>query len=191
MKVILYIAITANGYIATLDGDSSWTSPIDEQNFFALAKQTGNVVIGRNTYDALVAARAFPIPDTLNVVMTSQPPEAEPLKNVVFFSDSPEEIVEELRGRGMSEVLVAGGGQLAGSFMADGLIDELYLTIAPLVLGQGIHLFEHVDFRRDLELMESRNISEHEVQLHYAVRKYTVDSILGEGEEEIETDDGL
>jgi dihydrofolate reductase len=195
MKVTLYMAITANGYIATEDGDSSWTSPINTENLLERAKQVGNVVIGHNTYDTLVASGSFPVPDTLNVVMMSQVPDVEPLKNVLFFTESPEELLEELESRDMNEVLLVGGGQLAGSFMADGLIDEIYLTIEPVVFGQGIRLFEHAEFKRDLELLESRNISDHEIQLHYAVRKYTLDSVLegseveAEGVEEEETEE--
>jgi dihydrofolate reductase len=182
MKVILHMAITANGYVATEDGDSSWTSPINTENLLNYAKQVGNVVMGHNTYDMLVSSGSFPIPDTLNVVMTSLPPEVDPLKNVLFFTESPEELLEELESRDMNEVLLVGGGQLAGSFMADGLIDEIYLTVEPVIFGQGIHLFEGAEFKRDLELLETRNISDHEIQLHYAVRKYTLDSVL-EGSE--------
>lgn len=181
MKVILCMAMTVNGYIATEEAEPVFVSKVAEQRFFDMAKQVGNVVIGRGTYDALMQADAFPIPDTLNVVMTSSLPEVEPLKNVLFFTESPEEAIAELARRGFEEVLLGGGGILNGSFMNDGLIDEIYLTVEPVVFSAGIHLFEHADFKRELELLGTEQISEHEVQLHYALRKYTVDAVLEEG----------
>jgi dihydrofolate reductase len=180
MKIILYMTVTANGFIATLEGGTEWVSPAAQEEFRQLAKQTGNVVFGHNTYAAMVAASSFPVPGVLNVVMTSQPPDVDPIKNVIFFTESLEDMIQELSKQGMAEILVAGGGQLAGSFMTDGLVDEIYLTIEPLMLGQGIHLFEHAEFERQLELIGSKNVSDHEVQLHYAVRKYTVEGILSE-----------
>ena len=189
MKVILYMAMTVNGMIATEEGDSSWTSPTDEASFRELAKQTGNVVLGRNTYDYLVKQGEFPLADTLNIVMTSRSPEAETSKNVVFMDGAPEEVLADLAGRGFAEVLLGGGGELAGSFMTDGLIDELIVTVAPVIFGRGIHLFEHGEFARTLTLLGAKKLSDHEVQLHYAITKggpeearQTLDSYLGEGE---------
>lgn len=179
MKVILYMAITANGYIATEDGDSSFTSEADEENFREMVKQVGVVVMGRNTYDYLVKGKAFPIPDALNVVMTTNPPEVESLKDVIFLDGSPEEVVEELKKRELQEVVIAGGGELSGSFMTDGLIDEIYLTVEPVVFGQGINLFEHGEFKRNLELLDTKKISDNEIQLHYGVLRHTLDSYLG------------
>jgi dihydrofolate reductase len=171
MKVTLYMAITANGYIATEAGDSSFTSEADGRKLADLAKKIGNIVCGRGTYDALVKEEQFPMPGTLNIVMTSEPPQVEPLENVLFFTESPEEVIAELEKRGFKEALIAGGGALNGSFLTDGLVDEMYLTVEPLLLSSGVHLFEHADFRRDLELIGTEKLSENEIQLHYSVVK--------------------
>ncbi len=171
MKVTLYMAITANGYIATEAGDSSFTSENDGKKLAELARKIGNVVCGRGTYDALVKDGKFPMPGTLNVVMTSEPPQTEPLENVLFFQDSAEEVLEELARRGFSEALIAGGGALNGSFLTDGLVDEIYLTVEPILLSSGIHLFENADFRRELALIGTEKIADDEIQLHYAVKK--------------------
>lgn len=178
-KLILYMAMTANGLIATPEGDSSFTSAEDEKSFAALRKRIGNVIMGRGTYDALTAEKQFPFPDCLNVVMTREEPDAEPLKNVIFTDKSPEEVLEDLAAQGFEEALLAGGGELNGSFMTDGLVDEVYLTVEPLVLGGGINLFGPAgDFRRDLELLEVGKLSENGVQLHYRVRRPTLENYL-------------
>ncbi len=169
-KVIACMAVTANGFVATPEGGTDWVSSADWENFKNFAKRVGNVIIGRGTYDSMVAEGSFPLPDALNVVMTSSPPQSEPLKNVIFRDSSPEEVLEELKGK-FSEILVGGGGELLGSFMADGLLDELYLTVEPAVFGEGIKLFGNGEFDRRLRLLELKKLGEDEVQLHYAVRK--------------------
>lgn len=172
------MAMTANGLIAAEDGDSSWTSEADEKSFAALRKKIGNVIMGRGTYDTLVGDSQFPFPDCLNVVMTREAPETETLKKVVFTDKSPEEVLQDLAAQGFSEALLAGGGDLNGSFMTDGLVDEIYLTVEPLAIGQGIKLFGTGDFRRDLELLEVNKLSDNEVQLHYGVKRATLDNYL-------------
>lgn len=172
IKTILYMAVTANGMIADEAGDTSWVTPGDWEHFKQLAKQTGNVVIGRGTYDAMIEEKTFPIPDCLNVVMTSSIPETSPGTNVVFSDKSPEETLEELKKRGFAGALIAGGGELNGSFVTDGLVDELQLTLEPVILGQGIRLFgSGVDFKRPLTLIGVEKVSESEVRLRYRIEK--------------------
>lgn len=55
--------------------------------------------------------------------------------------------------------------------MKEGLVDEIYLDIEPIVLGKGIQLFEDADFESKLELLETRKFSNNEIQLHYKVLK--------------------
>lgn len=172
VKTILYMAVSANGLIADELGDTSWVSEKDWERFKTLAKRLGNVIIGRGTYDVMVKDGTFPIPDCLNVVMTSHIPETSPGTNVFFSDQSIEETLEELEKKGFHEVLVAGGGELNGSFMTDGLVDELYLTVEPIVLGQGIPLFGvGTEFKRPLTLLGVEKVSENEVQLHYGVSR--------------------
>jgi len=174
------MTMTANGFIATEEGDSSWTSLISGQRLSALRKRIGNVILGRGAYEALVEAKEFPFPDCLNVVMTREAPATEALQNVIFSDKSPEEILEDLAARGFEEALLVGGGELNGSFITDGLVDEVYLTLEPLLLGEGVKLFGNSGFRRELELLDMNKISENEIQLHYRVRRPTLEDYVGE-----------
>lgn len=180
MKTILYMAMTVNGFVATEEGDSSWTSETDEKRFMAMRKEAGNVIMGRTTYESLVADKQFPFTDCLNVVMTREAPPVEPLKNVVFTDKSPEEVLEDLVKQGFNTALLAGGGELNGSFMADGLVDEIYLTVEPLAFGEGVKLFGSGFFRRELDLLDVNKVSDNEVQLHYRVRRATLEDYIGE-----------
>jgi dihydrofolate reductase len=55
--------------------------------------------------------------------------------------------------------------------MAENLVDEMYLDIEPLAFGKGLPLFNGVDFERRLELLDTKKISDDEIQLHYRVVK--------------------
>ena len=180
MKLILYMAMTVNGFVATEEGDTDWVSPEDWDRFKKIAKETGNVIIGRTTYEAMIEEKTFPLADCLNVVMTREAPPVEPIKNVIFSDKSPEEVLEDLAKQGFESALLAGGGELNGSFMADGLIDEIYLTVEPIAFGEGVKLFGSGFFRRDMELLGVEKISDSEVQLHYAVKRQTLEDYIGE-----------
>ena len=51
MKVILYAALTANGMVAKIDGNSDWPSPEDLESFTKISKESGCVIMGRKTFD--------------------------------------------------------------------------------------------------------------------------------------------
>jgi dihydrofolate reductase len=82
---------------------------------------------------------------------------------------SPQEALQVLEDA--ETVIVAGGGNLNGSFLGENLVDELYIDIEPAVLGKGIPLFNGPDFDRALKLIGTKQLSENEIQLHYQVLK--------------------
>ena len=171
MKVVLYMAITANGYIAKEDGDTSWVSDSDWGRFIELTKKFRNMVIGRKTYEAMLKEGQFPLADCHNIVMTSRDIENKWGEKVIFTNESPREVMKLVEETGCADVLLAGGGHLNGSFMAKGLVDEIYLTIEPIVFGKGIKLFSDTDFENKLELADPPKAEGNEIQLHYRVKK--------------------
>ena len=174
MKTILYMAQSLNGYIAKDNGDSSWVGSADLKRFKVMTQQAGNVVMGRNTYEYLQTGGDFPLPGRLNVVMTRELKESD-TDQILFTNKSPAEVLEYLRGQKFTEAMVIGGGKLAKSFLEENLIDELLVTIEPVILGRGIQFVERGEFVEagDLEvqlrLIDIQKISENEIQLHYAV----------------------
>lgn len=170
MKTILYMGISPNGYIAKENGDSEWTSEEDLQGFYSQSKKAGNIIMGRNTYQSAIDYGYFPFPEAVNVVMTHQPLENKWGDKVIVTDKSPKEVLEMLSEKSFNEAFIAGGGKLNSSFMKDGLIDEIYLDVEPLLLGKGIPVFALEDFEYELELLEVSKLSEQTVQLHYKVK---------------------
>ncbi len=171
MKVILYMGVSINGYIAKEDGDSEWTSEEDLEGFYKHSKGAGNIIMGANTFKSASDYGYFPFPEAVNIMMTHQINENKWGDKVIFTDKSPKEVLRLLEEKGFKEAFIAGGGKINASFMKLGLIDEIYLDVEPLLLGKGIQLFAREDFEYELELLEVNKLNKNTVQLHYLVKK--------------------
>lgn len=171
MKVILYMGVTPNGYIAKENGDSEWTSEEDLQGFYAHIKQARNVIMGANTQKIVSQYKYFPFTDVVNVVVTHKDLENTWGEKVIVTDKAPKEVLQLLEEKDFKEALLIGGGQINASFIKEGLIDEIYLDVEPLVFGKGIKLFADSDFEYNLELLEVNKLNKNAVQLHYKVKK--------------------
>lgn len=171
MKTILYMGISANGYIAKADGNSEWTSDENLKGFYEHSKNAGNIIMGKNTYLIALQYRYFPFPDSLNVIVSNEQIKNTWGDNVIVTDKSPKEILSMLGKKGFTMAFLAGGGQLNTSFAKEELIDEIYLDVEPLILGQGIKIFSDADFEFLLELLDFKKLNSNTVQLHYKIIK--------------------
>jgi len=76
-----------------------------------------------------------------------------------------------LSQKGYKIAVVAGGGTLNASFLKEGLVDELFLDVEPVIIGKGLPLFAGKQFGKKLELLGIKKLSKNEIQLHYKVLK--------------------
>lgn len=168
MKTILYMAVTANGYIAKEDDNTSWISKEEWDSYSAMVRKAGNMIIGHRTYDILTKQPEFSELQEVKIVVVSH----QDFKTLVsnhLTARTPQEALDLLKDT--KEVIIAGGGKLNSSFMKIGLIDEIYLDMEPIIFGKGIKLFTDSDFEASLELLEVNKINSNTVQLHYAVKR--------------------
>ena len=172
MKVVLYMGMSMNGYIAKTNGDSEWTSDEDLKGFFDHSKKAGNIVMGKNTFHAASEYGYFPFPEAVNVVVTHEKSENIWGDKVIFTEQSPKEVLAMLEEKGFMELFLAGGGLINSSFAKEKLIDEIYLDVEPLLLSKGIPVFAPTAyFEFELKLLEVKKLNEDTVQLHYQVLK--------------------
>ena len=139
MKVILYAAVSVDGKLAEATGQVStdWTSEADYKWFVAQTKVCGVVAMGRKTFSTI----SRPLKDRLLYVMTRSPESCEPMgDSVIFTSMTPEEIVADAEARGYKTLALAGGSEIHTLFFEAGLVDELYLTVEPVLFGHGVPL---------------------------------------------------
>ncbi len=170
MKVTLLMAITINGYIAGKDDDTDWVKDIEA------LKETiadfGVIVMGRRTYEECMKYSVFPYKGALNLVLTQDKAILSKLQENVLFSDkTPKEIIDLTKEKGFRKLLIVGGGHVNGSFLKDNLIDEINLDIHPMIMANGIHLFESDFPYKNLKFVSSKQINDQILQVKYNVKK--------------------
>lgn len=173
-KVVLGAGISLDGYLARRDGAVDFLGEMDAETSRLMAEFFRNVdtaIMGRKTLDAVLAMTGGKY-DTYGLVTyvlsRSQPPGER--NGVIFTSQSPEELVAELRGRPGKDIFLMGGGETARAFLAVGLVDELRLGVVPELLGDGLPLFPAGFPQTGFELVESRSYGKGSVSLWYRRR---------------------
>ena len=168
MKVILYMAISANGIIAKSDDDTSWISKEEWDSYSLAVRTAGCLIVGRRTYHILTKQPEFAEFKDIKLVTVSQE-DFTTLATNHFVAHSPKEALDFLKD--YKEIIVAGGGILNASFLAEKLVDEIFLDIEPIVFGKGIPIFKDKDFEQKLKFIGQKKITNNEIQLHYEVKK--------------------
>ena len=168
MKVVLYMAITPNGFVAKENDDTSWVSEVEWNSFRGMINHAGNMIIGRRTYEIMREANQFAGLEKIKVMVITSKKLKDADRDIVFVKN-PREALDVLEKQKFKEALVCGGGKLNGGFMKENLVDELYLDVEPTIFGNGIPLFGNADFEAKLELLGTKKLSKEEIQLHYHV----------------------
>lgn len=163
IKTILLMAQTLDGKIAKhADHFPDWTGKADKQLFVRETRRAGAIIMGSKTYDTI----GKPLPGRRNVVMTRNPERVSQWENLVYTSLSPPAILEDLEKDGYQRVILAGGARINTLFAEAGLIDEVLVTITPMIFGTGIAMFED-GIGGDLTLLRVTQIDPERVCLHY------------------------
>jgi dihydrofolate reductase len=155
-KVILYIAMSLDGYIAKQNGDISFLSVVEQKGedygYAEFVKTIDTVIWGRKTYDKILSfGIKFPHPDKKIYVITRT---ARPKKaNVTFYSDGLKDLIETLKSQNGKNIYVDGGAEIVSELMKQNLIDEFIISIIPVFLGSGISLFQQGGKESELTLI--------------------------------------
>lgn len=141
-KIIVYIATSADGYIARLDGGVDWLDrprTAGDYGMAAFYKTIDTIVWGRKTYD--LGLRSGPGFDTTvkNYVFSTRPP-ASPAPGVEFVKEPIGEFCKRIRTAEGKDIWMMGGAGIIASFLDEGQIDELIIHIIPIFIGEGIPL---------------------------------------------------
>jgi len=165
MKTILMMAMTLDGRVArTMAHFPDWTEKEDKALFAKISKQAGVVIMGSRTFDTM----GKPLPGRKNVIMTRQRARKSEWDNLVFTDKPAKEILSDLEKEGFLKAVIAGGTIINTLFAEARLIDEVIVTVSPLVFGSGLSLFEnHISM--EMKLLEVRRIGPNTVFLHYKV----------------------
>jgi dihydrofolate reductase len=148
-KVTLHVVSSLDGFIARKDNSVSWLdSPgsvyeagvsISAEEASSFVKAIDCYVLGSRTYEHALEL-GWPYGDTPAVVVTGRKMSAAG-KSVEFYSGSLKTLVDEKLAPRYRNIWLVGGAMLCQSFLELGLVDEIRLTIAPVLLGDGLRLF--------------------------------------------------
>jgi dihydrofolate reductase len=171
-KVILGFGISLDGYIARRNGDLDFLV-IDKEGEALMAdffSKIDTTMMGRKTAEATAKLReSGEMPETPGMANYVVSRRWKPGKRKGFevVSGSLTAFVKKLKRRPGKDIYLGGGGQLCRSFLQEDLVDELYIGVAPILLGDGILGFPGKFPQRDFRLTECKSYSNGSVGLRY------------------------
>ena len=172
-KVIVFIATSLDGYIATQDDNLEWFLSSEgngDNGYESFYNTVDTILLGRKTYDWIlreVGKDHFPYRGKRCCVFTSTP--AEKLDSVEFISENVVSFTQRLRLEEGGNIWVVGGGKLIRGLRENHMIDEWIVTIAPTLLGNGIPHFYPNDKEERLRLVDIQRYQQF-VMLDYLVQ---------------------
>ena len=174
-KVILYSAVSLDGFIAGPDHDMNWlekpeyTLKDEHFGFKDLCERCDTSLCGNGTLEVVTQLTdEFPFPTERSVVFTRTP--GRSFKGIEFVTDDVVDYTRKLLNEPGKDIWLVGGSQINGQLLDAGLIDELILTIIPTVLSGGVPLFAGNQKPADFQLVSTKDYPNGFVILTYHKR---------------------
>lgn len=172
MKIILFMAMSLNGIIASKSGSEDFLSDVNWEFFGELAKKHGCFIVGRKTYEAVQKWSDYNFNDIdakLKIVISSD--KDLKLSPLFLLANSPKDAIEKAEVLNFKTAILAGGSTINSAFMSENLVDEVIVNIEPVILGSGIPIFGEGEFEKRLSLIEIVKITNDILQVRYKVNK--------------------
>lgn len=167
-RVVYGVGISLDGYIARPDGSVDFLFMPKDYSMAVFFKRIELAVMGRKTYEIgkKMGGGSFD-GQGMKCYVFSRTIEAGEHGGATFTAESPAEFVKELRKKKGKDVWLMGGGELAREFLREDLVDELYLGIVPVLIGEGIAAFPSGFPQREFTLIENKTFSKGMIALRY------------------------
>jgi dihydrofolate reductase len=171
MKASVFVGTSVDGFIARVSGDLDFLPPGggEEHGYTAFIASVDALVIGRKTFETVLAFDAWPYGEKPVFVLSTRPLAPAPSGAIVErLSGDPADIVSRLAARGFQHVYVDGGITIQ-RFLQAGLIQRLTITRVPVLIGAGIPLFGPTPRDIALQHVATRHYASGLVQSEYIV----------------------
>lgn len=160
-KVVLFIAMSLDGYIADQYGKVDWLSGQDadmqgKDTYSSFVQTVDTLIMGWNTYNQIVSElspQEWVYQDLLSYVITHHNLSSD--SKIIFTDHSSEQLVKELKEKEGRDIWICGGANIIEPLLQTDLIDEYDISIIPTILGSGIRLFAQMDEIK-LRLMDTQ-----------------------------------
>jgi dihydrofolate reductase len=171
MRRVRYaVAMSLDGYIAGLKGEADWIAMDPEFDFNAICRQFDTILVGRVTFDGMIAAGRASIPG-MKMIVFSRTLRQEDYPGVTIVTNGSRESLAALKSSPGKDIWLFGGGSLFGSLVQDGLVDTVEVAIVPILLGAGVPLLPKPTNRIKLSLRAHKIYKTGIVSLEYAITR--------------------
>ncbi|MFQ3545070.1 dihydrofolate reductase family protein [Halobacillus rhizosphaerae] len=171
-KLVLFIAQSLDGYIASKEESLDWLFQVEgegDNGYSEFYETVYTILMGKRTYDWIIQQEKgeFPYPAKESFVFSRTV--KEDLPHITIVNDDVVRFTNQLKQKEGKDIWLVGGGDLLHTFLKEDLVDELIVTVAPVLLGSGVPLFKERGNSLDLHLKGTRRFNQF-VELHYEVR---------------------
>ena len=157
-QIVYSVGVSLDGFIADANGGVDWLNAAmvkgESYGLDEFFKSIDAVLMGSGTYEKSLAMGGAFGPKMPTWVFSSRPLRG---KGVTVTSESPAAVAATLSENGIRRAWLMGGGKLASSFLAAGLIDEISFGLMPVILGEGIPVFAGGIPPTPLQLVERKD----------------------------------
>ena len=176
-KTKLYIASSLDSYIASDDGGIDWLFSDADYGYAKFYDSIDTILVGRKTYDQSLTFDEYPYKGKKVYVFTRRTEEKKndnDTHDVEFIDEDiplfARHLIQQSSAK-KKDIWLLGGGEIVSILLNAGLIDEIILSIHPIILGKGIPLFNNIKKQMKLQLQEFIPFESGLVQLCYCVLK--------------------
>jgi dihydrofolate reductase len=166
-KIILGLGISLDGYIARPDGAVDYLFMPKDYSMADFFASIDTAIMGRKTYDVAKAMSGGGFDAKIKSYVCSRTLPPGEREGMTFTQEPPASLAEKIRGGKGKDIWLMGGGELARDFLKADLVDELYLGVVPVLLGEGIPLFPSGFPQRNFALVENKTFSRGMIALKY------------------------
>lgn len=170
-KLIVYIAMSLDGYIAKPNDDLSFLSIVEKEGedygYADFVSTVDTVIVGRKTYDWVTKQFDFPHADKTAYIITRTP--RPNIGKTVFYTGDLKELVLKLKSEQGQIIFCDGGAEIVNELLKQNLIDEMIISIVPILVGNGLSLFKSGRPEHQLTLISAKKFETGLTQLHYKI----------------------
>ncbi len=169
------MAMSLDGFVARKDHQLDWLmkqqTDGEDHGYDHFIASIDVIIMGSNTFRTVLGVGDWPYTTPVIVLSRTLKDDDIPVHltdKVEILNQSPSQLVRELKSRNIKRAYIDGGA-IVRAFMAEGFIETMHITIVPILIGDGVRLFDKQPRDIDLHLEKTETFASGLVDLHYRV----------------------